>query len=267
MVYKFTHYVDFISYELECRAKRNPNYSLRAFSRDLEVSPGFLSKLLKFKVGLSMAKAHSFATLLDLDQDTTNYFCDLVASRHSRSEKMRLEAQERLISKDLFKKSMSTEAQSIMEEWYYVAILELTYLEGFESSCAWISKSLSVDIKIIEAAVKKLFRLNLLNIDNNKWVKSDRFLNTSDEVPSQLIRKLHAQFLEKSISCLDKYSVTERDNTALVLTMSLDSLKKYKLLIREFRERAKKLILQEKNPSEIYCLTTSLFPLKKVIND
>ncbi len=45
-----TDYIEKVKKEFERRKSKNKSYSLRAYARDLGISPSYLSKLFKYKV-------------------------------------------------------------------------------------------------------------------------------------------------------------------------------------------------------------------------
>lgn len=59
------------------RQHRNARYSLRAFARDLHVSPSFLSEVLNGKYGLSKHLANQIADRLGFDEKARTHFCSL----------------------------------------------------------------------------------------------------------------------------------------------------------------------------------------------
>ena len=63
-----------LEWELKNRQRRNARYSLRAFARDLRVSPSFLSEVLAGKYQLSHAKAEDVAERLRFDEPMKSAF-------------------------------------------------------------------------------------------------------------------------------------------------------------------------------------------------
>ncbi len=60
--------------ELNARKSKNSHYSLRAFSRHLEVDPSYLSKLISGKLIVSVDLADSLAKRLKLSNDQYTQF-------------------------------------------------------------------------------------------------------------------------------------------------------------------------------------------------
>lgn len=76
---------------LQSKQKKNSRYSLRAFARDLRVSPSFLSEVLNGKYGISRQLARQIAERLGFDAKESAHFCELadleVTESRTRSRK------------------------------------------------------------------------------------------------------------------------------------------------------------------------------------
>ncbi|MDH5581844.1 MAG: hypothetical protein OEZ01_14455 [Candidatus Heimdallarchaeota archaeon] len=72
-------YREFLRSELDRRVKRNPRYSLRAFSKFLGVDVGALSRLLANKQTITIRTATKICQNMGLDQEETKTFLDSVS--------------------------------------------------------------------------------------------------------------------------------------------------------------------------------------------
>lgn len=86
-----TDYRSILRDELAARSRRNPTYSLRAFSRDLDLAPSSLSEILNQRAGLSYEKAKQISTLLKLNPLDQQIFENSAGLFHSRTEQKRKE--------------------------------------------------------------------------------------------------------------------------------------------------------------------------------
>lgn len=59
------------------KQQKNGRYSLRAFARDLKISPSFLSEVLNGKYGISRTLAKQIADRLHFDDSESSHFCSL----------------------------------------------------------------------------------------------------------------------------------------------------------------------------------------------
>lgn len=93
----FDSYQAALKYEFEQRQKRNPMYSLRAYARDLDLSPSHLSKVLSNKSGLSTHRAMVVAKNMGLHSKNINWFKSLVEAQHSRNFHVKDRAQKTIL--------------------------------------------------------------------------------------------------------------------------------------------------------------------------
>ena len=59
------------------KQQKNKRYSLRAFARDLKISPSFLSEVLNGKYGISKQLAGQIADRLGFNSEEVQHFCSL----------------------------------------------------------------------------------------------------------------------------------------------------------------------------------------------
>lgn len=67
------------------KQQKNGRYSLRAFARDLKISPSFLSEVLNGKYGISKKLARQISECLHFDDSDAEHFCRLADSDFSDS--------------------------------------------------------------------------------------------------------------------------------------------------------------------------------------
>ena len=132
MAHKYREwYQQILRTHLTDRTKHNPRYSLRAFARDLGMSPSRISEILSGKQGLSVQAGALIAKRLGFTDEEQAMFCDLVAASHARSLDARREAEIRLSKpKDrapVFE-NMANDTFQFIAEWYHLALLQLMRL-------------------------------------------------------------------------------------------------------------------------------------------
>ena len=77
----------FLKKELKRRCSRNPNYSLRAFARFLEIDVSLLSKVLRAKHTMSESTFKKIARRMKLDEVTHEKFRRPLARQARRQKK------------------------------------------------------------------------------------------------------------------------------------------------------------------------------------
>ncbi|WP_374074629.1 TIGR02147 family protein [Bdellovibrio bacteriovorus] len=249
--------------ELGRRCKTNPRYSLRAFARALNINPSHLSKILNGQISISEEKFEHFAGVLSLPQQTVEYLRrkeTLIREISARDEWMkRVEKQVDLLN-------LSLDQFHVMSDWYHYAILELTRTKDFKPNVTWIQQQLEISEEQTEAAIERLFRLNLLiKNEQGQWIdNSEHATNGTPEFTAQALRHLQKQILQLAVNALETVPVEERLQSSMTMAVSRDQIAKAKQNIVTF-QRAFATLLQEESSSKdaVYQLSVSFFPLTK----
>ena len=241
MIYERNCYRKILKDEYELRADQNPLYSLRAYARDLKLSPASLSEILKGKQGLSIDKAKKITQTLKLNKDESKYkstqFTDL-----------------------------QIDMMKIITEWYHMAILELTYLKNFKGDIDWIAKTLRITNLEVQSAVERLIKLGLLEIKKNKWKDVETNLATTDGIPSKSIQRMQKQILDKAKQAIDEQSIEQRDVTSIIMAIDTKDIPEMKKRIKEFRRSICEYLNKSKNKNAVYCLGAQFFKLSEQDN-
>jgi uncharacterized protein (TIGR02147 family) len=256
------NYRDILKDELERRCQHNPRYSLRAFARDLDLSPARVSEILKGKTGLSKERATIVAKRLGFSVTEIEFFADLVESEHARSQvkknlaKIRLSKHEsktqQLVQLDTFR---------LISDWYHFAILELLTIKSAQHKISWISDSLQISEHEALSAIDRLIRLGFLSVKKGKWVPTDENSVTQAEIPSEAVRRFHGQILEKAIQALNLQSVESRDFTTLTLSFSKEQMRDAKQELKKVRRDFVKKFGNSEQSDSVYCLAFQFFQL------
>jgi len=265
-------YRELIKQGFDQRSARNPQYSFRAYARDIGISHTSLSHILVKKQGLSKTKAIKIANKLGLNPDEQEYFLTLIESEHARSTKQREIAQKRLKSFQPQSNDpqtplhgLSLEAFKTIAEWYHFAILEIIETEGFEQNPTyeWIATELDLSLLVVKAAVDRLKKLEYIVEDSGKLRRIDGYIATPSGIPSEALKKRHTQILQKAITALHFQSIDERDFSSVTMPISLDDISWVKEEIKKFRRELAKKLSQSSKKQKVYNLSIQLFSLQK----
>jgi len=264
LVFMNTDYKDIIKTKFSERCERNNHYSLRAFARDLGISPQRLSHILNGRHGISETAAEAMALKLGMNQEETQIFCMLVQEKHARSKVAKNQAIQKLQEIKSSYKTLDVDHFKIISDWYHFAIMELTQIEGFSSSPKWIAKALGITELQVKAAIERLLRLEMLNKDKKgKLSLTGQFFADPKGVPSEALRKFHRQLMSKASEALDFQGLDERDVTSLILAFNGQDIPEAKKDIKKFRDGFDKKFSKNKIKDQVYCLGIQLFNLKQ----
>ncbi len=251
--------------EYETRCRRNPAYSLRAFARDLQLSPPRLLDVLSGRYGLSRGAAGTIASRLGFSPVEAGRFCDEVEAEHGRSRAAREAARARLgkDSVDPEVHRIQIDAFKAVSDWYHFAILELTETRDFKNDAVWIGRALGIQPLVASEAIERMKRLDLLEEKNGTLVATERFTNTGGGTPSEAVRKFHRQILEKAMLAIDLQSTEERELSAMVMSIDRDKLPEARKALEEFKWKFCRDIGGTGSKTDVYCLGMQFFRLNE----
>lgn len=255
-------YKNILEEELNFRLNDNLSYSLRAFARDIGISPSQLSDIFKSKTGLSVKKARSIAENLSFNDNEIEMFCSLVEIEHGRSPKKVLEARKRIdkINYESSFKGLSFDSFKLISDWQYFAILSTMELDEYDGSINFISTHLNLELSKTEEYIKRLLKLDLIDIQNGKFIISGEMFTTSHNIKSLALKRFHKQHLNKSLKAIDNVSVELRDITTMTMAIDIKKIPEAKKMITKFR-RELSHFLEEGPKNHVYNLNIQLIPL------
>lgn len=231
--------------ELEKRRKRNPAYSLRAFARDLGISKTSLSDVINARRSFSPQNINILVESLGLEGAQVDALrSDFLSSTGARD----------IIEGDEL---------SLIEDWQYLAILNLANIKEAKCAPEWISERLGISLDLAKASLDKLFEHDLIENRNGTLIRKSKPLTTTSDIPSSSIVEHHHQSINKSLEALEEVEVEFRDFTAVTYAFDLNKLKEAKKCILDFHRKLGKLV-ETSEASEVYRLNVHLFPLTKI---
>ena len=254
-------YQDFLLEEFRTRRGRDPQYSLRAFARDLGMPASKLSQNLRGLCGISVTKAGGLADRIQMRAEERSLFLTLVESRHARSRVAREQAG-LLLSRMREQKLdvLSLEKFAVVRDWYHFAILELTTVRDFEPNAEWIARRLAITVSEATEAVRRLRALGLLSVSDTGWGKASTDLEFAGADSGSTVREHHRQVLTKAGAALDSVSPEGREFGTLTFAVDRARLPEMKTLVQEFQRKIN--ALDQGGPKDaVYALSIQLFPL------
>lgn len=257
-------YRGFLDRAFQGRVRRNPDYSLRAFARDLGFPASKLSEIMRGRCGLSRKSGLRIAEKIRLSPEETEYFLTLIESEHARSPSRKKRAQELLERQKALRSfaEMDLDRFRIISDWHHFAILELTETQGFRSNAKWVADRLGITEEQARAAIDRLLENGLLKENSaDEWVQTHANLATPSGIPSREIREHHRQIIELAQGSLDATPIQERDFSTMTFAFDPSQMEKARQLIKEFRRRFAEEIQNVGDRQRVYAFSLQFFPL------
>lgn len=247
------NYQNFLKQQLEIKKSKNPSYSLRAYAQWLGLSPAHLSQLMSGirpitnKVSLKIVEKFNFSPAEKIAFFESVHLA-VIENNIKQDDKFFL------IKEDEFK---------LISDWYHFAILSCFDLPASNTKHTWFAKKLGLDVKVIDQAIERLIRLNIIAKKNGKYIQIKKPIRTSTDIPVSAIRKYHAKNLEIALDKMETVDVNQREFTSITMAINPKKLKIAKELMTDFKRRLSDL-LETGEKTEVYTFSAQLFPITKL---
>jgi len=251
--------------KFELRVKKNANYSLRAFARDLEISPSRLVDILSKRYGLSEEAALNISHKLKLSAEQAELFCALVGEEHARSVIKKKIAKKRvaeLLGKGSFEK-LDLAVFDTMSSWYHFTLLGLTYLQDFVYDLDWISSALGLEKTVVKDALADLISIGLLKEVNGTIIATEDYTYVGENISSSSIKNFHLQIMEQARAALFSQQLGEKEFLSLTFSFNTEKLPQAKSKLNHFLQKFSKEFGGGTDKKEVYALALQFFKLTK----
>lgn len=247
------------------RRGRNPQYSLRAFARDLALSPSRLCEIMKGRESLSRTTAEQVGERLGLTGDERTLFCDMVEAESARSLAVRSAAKRRVETQLVASapKRLAADEYAFIADWYHLAILEALSLPDVDPTPAAIAKTLGITTPEAAGALRRLESLGLVRIRGGVVEKLADDVTTTSDVPSAAIRAHHEQMLEKAGTALHFEPMARRTFESLIVKFRSERAAEAFACLRAFVGKFNAAYGHDADSDAVYALTMQFFPLSK----
>lgn len=240
--------------ELERRSKLNPRYSLRAFAKSLNITPGGLSLILSGRRNLTKNTASRIADCLGLSPTIREIFL-----KNVNRGKLKTEPHD---SNDYYQK-ISADKYTVIADWHHYAILSLIETKDFEPNLNWIASRLGITTGETKAAIERLKSLGVLDVSSKKWKQIGGPIKVENSSALSAAKKHQRQVLNKAIQSLEEDPFEIRDMASMTIAIDPNLVPTAKGHIRKFRRFLMELLESKGNQKEVYHLAIQLYPVSK----
>lgn len=253
--------------ELSLRQARRPQYSLRAFARDLEMSPSFLCEFLAGRQGISRERVHWLAKKLSLPDEQREHFWDLIESKFGRSLESKKMAGIRVVQRSKSHKSkMSLDRFRLVADWYNFVILEILSLPDTKYSPKAIAEILGIPEKEVRQSISRLKALELINEEEvngePRWLVTEDVTSTEEGGNNSAVQHSHQQMLQMQAGQIEKKGVDARESVSVTFSLSDSDWPEFR---RELKEALLSVVskygMKTGGKDQVACLSTQVVKL------
>lgn len=245
----YLSFSEFLNQKYTDRKERNTKYSLRSFSRDLNISSGRLTNLLKGRDIPGPETIEKIASILKLGPEELEELKNVLAAHKYMRRGLGFSRQ---LNKEEFKE---------ISDWKTWCIYTLFQSSDFIPTYSWLKQKIHLPEDEISQSLKKLKNLGLIDIDGDFYKLVCENVTTTNDVPSPEIRKFHKEFINKGIDALDVVPVEIRDISSLTLCINPGKLAEFKKMLADFRAKVNEIAKEDEDSSELYQLNIQFFPM------
>ena len=256
-LFDFTSYHSYLEAIFQSRKHKNPNYSMRKFSSDLGFSSsGYASALIKGSYKLTDASIAKIANSLKLKGKKRDYFKILVKlSECDESEKNTLMKKAATINQSLSNLIIDDSLAYYLENsaCRHITLLVQIFREEFIAEPLWVARHLRSDVPLddINRALNYLIKHNFIKKVDGVFVNSQNNISSSDEIPSQSIKKAQQDLLNEAIEAL-QCPIQEREYGNITIPIYKSVVPSLKEKMKQNREELKLWVsLRNQEASEV----------------
>lgn len=241
-----------LSKELEKRKAKNPNYSLRSYARDLEVSPSMLSRFISGERKPSTETLAKLLKHLKIDPSLKKQILENAYGKHDFK-----------ISEDSDYVELNTEQLAQLNHWVYFALLELVRSTRRKFTAKSMAKLLDQPETFIELRIQTLLNMGLMKKTQSGYraVESKQTANSSRSV----LDEIHSGYLDQAKASMLHSLPEARNITGTTILANPAKIQEASERIKAFRRSLSSFLNSEiSDPSEkLYRIQIALFPLEK----
>jgi uncharacterized protein (TIGR02147 family) len=254
---------DYLNFEFKLRLQRRPSYSLRAFARDLQMSPASLTEFLHNRQGMSFERVTSVAKVLNWSNEHKEHFWDLVCAKFARDMGARRSALARVNERiKRVPTKIHLDAFKMMSDWYHLAILELVRIRPEFGSPSQVAGQLNLPVPVAREAMARLARLELLEqFDDRRYRTSTKTSQAGDEGPSEAVRVFHHQMMSLSQEALEKVPYSQRESLSIIFSGKKRDLQEMRAEVRDAIYGIVSRFAKGEPEDTLQAVTLQIFPL------
>lgn len=241
------NFQDFLEKRFEEIKSKNPRFSIRAYARMAKISAAGMSSILKKsnKWKLSPSRAVDIFEKIGASPQAIKHLVALTGEI-PKYEMSRIE------DKDY----------DILTRWEHLAVL-FSFDLAPQLSPGEIAKRFDLPLQEIERIIADLLNRKLLrkDKDGNVTRDPDQHYITSDNVPSEIIRRHHLSNLEVVARAVKTMPTEQRDITSMTFTGDVAKLEQVRQEIRNCYQRIFAIMDDGENRNEVFKIVVGVAPI------
>lgn len=245
--------------------KSRKNFSLRMLARKMELSPSYLSKILRGQKPVPNSRISEFAKYLEMDTYAKRRLQRTLLKEQDWDVDAQQTAEMEIPAASERYKRAEPDALWLLEKWYYLPLLALLDCDHFRGEPAWIADQLGLKKEIADQAWQRLLDSGIIAKGENGWQKVQSRMIFPNGKANIMIQKFYGEMFAKTCRVMTE-ARAEDFGQRMILGASVstnpESFEKAKKYLEEALCRAGEL-LDDGPRTQVYYLAAQLIPLTR----
>ncbi|MDO9181908.1 MAG: DUF4423 domain-containing protein [Bacteriovorax sp.] len=239
--------IEILKNEFTRKKTRNGSYSLRSYSRDLDLDPSNLSKIMSYQKTIGPTLRSRIGLKLGFNEKEIKSW--LKPATHEKTANQNYKN----LNLDLFR---------VISEWQYYALLEYFKINNISSKPIDIANQLGLKVSVVNNSLKRLVELGLLKKNKESFFPADESSSSILNITtSSAHREQQRQILEGAIDALQNVPVEFRSQSSMTLAIDSTKINEARELIKNFRRDLGQFLSTSDQLDSVYQLSISLYPV------
>lgn len=265
----FAHhdYREFLNSWFSYLKKLDEGHTLRAISRTVDLSPGYLPLVLSGQRSLTSKSLKKLMPFLKLRRNEQSFLKLLVDLGEARSQEGRSYALKQIQRFNSYKNknSQELEVHRYLSKWHLVAIRELVSVSGSQWNAKWIQTKLKrhVSTTEIQKAMDFLTEHGFVSVNKSKASVPNKNLNCEGGIFQLALADYHREMLMLASESIDKTEKDLRSLTGYTFAVDKENVEAVKKILAEAQSKIVELEQKQKKANAVYHVEMSFFPLSE----
>lgn len=273
-IYQYLDYRAFLGDYFAEQKKSLPQFSHEYFARRANIkSKGFVLHVIKGQRNLTRTVLLNIARAMDLDQEQTAYFEELVAFNQAGKQREREFYLARITQKRklVTQRPLENRQYEFYSAWYHSVIRELITLTGGIANLPKLAKLLvpPATVKQVKESLQLQKELGILSTDEEgNLTQADPFISGGGTVRTTALVQYQKEMLALAQDAWDNFAKDEISMHTLTLCVSEKMFSTMREEIRLFKDRMLKLAgSEQKTPERVFHVNINVFPVSKTVKE
>ena len=263
-----TYLQDYCAY----RKSKESSFSMRSFENRLNVSNGYLTRIIKGEKSCSPDLITRFVQCLKLRKREATYFDLLVRYEQAKKETARQYLYERLLhSRPSRVPSIDKGQYELFQESHHVKLHALVSVLKIKANNSYqhIGQMLSpvISTSKVKASFDLLLKLGLIAIKDGYLTVTDRNLSTGKNPRDLTLRRFLTNSLEEAMHALNAGDESEREVSIMTLSLSEKSYSTILEKMAELRKEIHTIVQNDNDTDQVYQMGMFTIPVSQKIEE